>query len=191
MSQVVSETSTTDRPRETAGLYARLEERILARDQVGASGTYYDLVRAGRPLTEIVAEGVRIHAPYTHVPYHERIDDGYPNFVNNDHCLLSARATLNLARMLPGGLAMLPMAQTIWYIPTGLDIWNQKIGKAPGHYMRGFRGWAGGRSARAGGLLAGSGTVARDGAVARAARQLVHPGRIAARWSRPIACSSA
>ncbi len=70
MSQVVSETSTTDRPRETAGLYARLEERIMARDQVGASGVYYDLVRAGRPLTEIVAEGVRIHAPYTHVPYH-------------------------------------------------------------------------------------------------------------------------
>jgi hypothetical protein len=117
-------------------LYARLEERTLARDQVGASGAYYDLLRAGRPLPEIVAEAVRIHAPYTHVPYHERFDDGYPNFVNNDHCLLSARATLNLARMLPGTLAHLPMAQTIWYIPTGLDIWNQKINKAPGHYTR-------------------------------------------------------
>jgi len=31
------------------------------------------------------------------------------------------------------------MAQTIWYIPTGLDIWNQKIGKAPGHYSRGMQ----------------------------------------------------
>ena len=31
---------------------------------------------------------------------------------------------------------MLPMAQTIWYIPSGLDIWNQKINKAPGHYTR-------------------------------------------------------
>ena len=31
------------------------------------------------------------------------------------------------------------MAQTIWYIPTGLDIWNQKIAKAPGHYSRGFQ----------------------------------------------------
>jgi hypothetical protein len=38
--------------------------------------------------------------------------------------------------MLPPHLAMLPMAQTIWYIPTGLDIWNQKINKAPGHYTR-------------------------------------------------------
>ena len=35
---------------------------------------------------------------------------------------------------------MLPMAQTIWYIPTGLDIWNQKINRAPGHYTRGFAG---------------------------------------------------
>src|SRR6201994_2150518 len=122
--------------RATNTLYAKLEDRVMARDQVGASQVYYDLVRAGRPLNEIIAEGVRIHAPYTHVPYHERIDDGYPNFVNNDHCLLSARATINLNRMLPEHLSMLPMAQTIWYIPTGLDIWNQKMDKAPGHYTR-------------------------------------------------------
>ena len=117
-------------------LYDKLEDRCLMRDQVGASAVYYDLVKAGRPLTEIVAEGVRIHAPFTHVPYHERLDDGYPNFVNNDHCLLSARATINLNKMVPEKFAMLPMAQTIWYIPTGLDIWNQKINKAPGHYTR-------------------------------------------------------
>ncbi|HJQ56444.1 MAG TPA: hypothetical protein VJ890_06035 [Vineibacter sp.] len=120
-------------------LYAALEERILQRDQVGASAVYYDLLRAGRPLAELVAEAVRIHAPYTHVPYHERIDDGYVNFVNNDHCLLSARATINLAKLVPAAAAGLPMAQTIWYIPTGLDIWNQKIGRAPGHYTRGFQ----------------------------------------------------
>ena len=122
--------------RATSTLYGRLEDRVMARDQVGASQVYYDLVRAGRPLREIIAEGVRIHAPYTHVPYHERIDDGYPNFVNNDHCLLSARATVNLTKMVPERLAMLPMAQTIWYIPSGLDIWNQKMDKAPGHYTR-------------------------------------------------------
>src|SRR5204862_3400778 len=120
-------------------LYGKLEDRILARDQKGASEVYYELVRQRRPLNEIIAEGVRIHAPYTHVPYHERIDDGYVNFVNNDHCLLSARATLNLSKMVPNAAAGLPMAQTIWYIPTGLDIWNQKIGKAPGHYSRGMQ----------------------------------------------------
>ncbi|HTZ36668.1 MAG TPA: hypothetical protein VMB84_11625 [Stellaceae bacterium] len=122
-------------------LYGKLEERMLARDQKGASDAYYELVRAGRPMTEIVAEGVRIHAPYTHVPYHERIDDGYVNFVNNDHCLLSARAALHLAKLVPQDCAALPYAQTVWYIPTGLDIWNQKILKAPGHYAR-APGWS-------------------------------------------------
>ena len=126
--------------RDTASLYSCLEERILARDQAGASKVFYGLLRAGRPLNEIIAEGVRIHAPYTHVPYHERLDDGYPNFVNNDHCLLSARATLHLTGLLPPELAMLPMAQTVWYLPTGLDIWNQKLNRAPGHYTRGFAG---------------------------------------------------
>ena len=137
--------SQTDISKDRSGanaLYAKLEDRCLARDQRGASDVYYDLIKAGRPLNEIIAEGVRIHAPYTHVPYHERIDDGYPNFVNNDHCLLSARATINLTKMLPSHLAMLPMAQTIWYIPSGLDIWNQKLDLAPGHYTR-HRGNAG------------------------------------------------
>src|SRR5437867_4931060 len=62
---------------QAGGLYAKLEERILARDQIGASAVYYDLVRAKRPRAEIVRETVRIHAPYTHVPYHQRINDGF------------------------------------------------------------------------------------------------------------------
>ncbi|MCB1745247.1 MAG: hypothetical protein KDK91_33070 [Gammaproteobacteria bacterium] len=123
---------------DSAKQYADMEERMLMRDQKGASQVFYDLVRAGRPVTEVLSECVRIHAPYTHVPYHERIDDGYPNFVNNDHCMLSARASLNLSRLMPKGLEMLPVAQTVWYIPTGLDIWNQKLNKAPGHYTRGM-----------------------------------------------------
>src|SRR5215470_11890602 len=119
---------------QAGGLYGKLEERILARDQVGASAVYYDLVRAGRPRAEIVRETVRIHAPYTHVPYHQRIDDGFVRFVNNDHCLLSARTSLRLPKLLAPALEYLPLAQTIWYVPTGLDPWNQLLGKMPGHY---------------------------------------------------------
>jgi hypothetical protein len=130
----------TNGRQEAARLYQELEDRMLARDQEGGSRVYYELLRRGRPLREIMAEAVRIHAPYTHVPYHQRIDDGFPNFVNNDHCLLSSRAAVNLQRMLPEKLAGLPLAQTIWYIPSGLDIWNQKILKAPGHYAtRGYK----------------------------------------------------
>ncbi len=120
-------------------LYEQLEERIMDRDQHGASSVCYDILRSKRPLQEMLSHAVKIHGPYTHVPYHERIDNGYVNFVNNDHCLLSARSTLHLSQMMPEGAEGLPFAQTIWYIPTGLDIWNQKILQAPGHYARGYK----------------------------------------------------
>jgi hypothetical protein len=120
----------------TTAEYARLEERILARDQLGASRALYGLMKQGRPLAEITSETVRIHAPYTHVPYHQRLDDGMVKFVNNDHCLLSERVGLPLSAMVRPALRQLPMAQTVWYLPTGLDPWNQLLGKAPGHYTR-------------------------------------------------------
>ncbi len=116
--------------------YARLEERILARDQLGASQVLYGLLKQARPVTEILRETIRIHAPYTHVPYHQRLDDGVVKFVNNDHCLLSERVGLPLASLVPPELRLLPLAQSVWYIPTGLDPWNQLLGRAPGHYTR-------------------------------------------------------
>jgi hypothetical protein len=116
--------------------YARLEDCIVARDQLGASQALYALLKQSRPITEIVRETVRIHAPYTHVPYHQRLDDGVVKFVNNDHCLLSERVGLPLMTMVSPSLRYLPMAQTVWYMPTGLDPWNQLIGRAPGHYTR-------------------------------------------------------
>lgn len=116
--------------------YEQLEDRVISRDQVGAARVYYDLVKAGRPVPEMLGEMVRIHAPYTHVPYHQRLDGGVPRFVNNDHCLLSARASWRLMDRVSPDLRYLPLAQTVWYIPTGLDPWNQLLGKAPGHYVR-------------------------------------------------------
>jgi hypothetical protein len=113
-----------------------MEERVLARDQVATSEVFYDLVRAGRPLEEMLARSVRIHAPFTHVPYHQRIDNGVVRFVNNDHCLLSARASLRLRDLVGERYQFLPMAQTVWYVPTGLDPWNQLLGRMPGHYAR-------------------------------------------------------
>ena len=100
------------------------------------ASTLYDLVREGRPRAEILRETIKVHAPYTHVPYHQRVDGGFVRFVNNDHCLLSARTSLRLPDYLPEELQSLPLAQTLWYVPTGLDIWNQLLGRMPGHYSR-------------------------------------------------------
>src|SRR4051812_8528653 len=80
--------------------YALLEKRILARDQVGASETFSQIAKLQRPMQEMLREIVRIHAPYTHVPYHQRLDNGIVRFVNNDHCLLSARASLRMAALM-------------------------------------------------------------------------------------------
>ncbi len=129
-------TATAARDRQAVRLYARLEEGILGRDQNATRETLLSLLEAGRKPVEILSETVRTHAPYTNVPYHQRIDGGVLRFVNNDHCLLSARTSLNLPRYLPEGLRHLPLAQTLWYVPTGLDPWNQLIGRMPGHYGR-------------------------------------------------------
>jgi hypothetical protein len=130
MTQIATQT------RESTRLYDQLQERVLNRDQVGASEVFYDLVKADRPLEEVLRETVRIHAPYTHIPYHQRIDNGIVRFVNNDHCLLSARTSLRLRKLVGKRFEWLPMAQTTWYVPTGLDPWNQLLGKMPGHYSR-------------------------------------------------------
>ena len=128
----------------TATLYKKLEDRYVARDQVGATNVFHELIKAGRPLTEIARETVRIHAPYTHVPYHQRIDKGFFRFVNNDHCLSIVRAGLKYPKYVSPELEFLGMAQAVWYVPTALDPWNQLLGNAPGHYGR--RAWKGGKT---------------------------------------------
>ena len=127
-----------------ATLYAKLEDRYLARDQRGATDVFHELIKAGRPATEIARETVRVHAPYTHVPYHQRVDRGFVRFVNNDHCLSIVRAGLCLPDFVAPELAYLPLAQAVWYVPTALDPWNQLLGNAPGHYGR--RAWKGGKT---------------------------------------------
>ena len=116
--------------------YEQLRENIIDRNQVSATNTLYELLAQGRSKVEILSETVRTHAPFTHVPYHQKIDQGIVRFVNNDHCLLSGGATLRLENYMSKQFEFLPLAQTVWYVPTGLDIWNQLKGRMPGHYSR-------------------------------------------------------
>ena len=163
--------------RATSTLYAKLEERVMARDQIGASKVYYDLVRAGRPLKEIVAEGVRIHAPYTHVPYHERIDDGYPNFVNNDHCLLSARATVNSDEDGAGGAGDAANGADHLVHPERAGYLEPEDRQGAGAlHARPRQSRRDRQAAGAGGVLAGPGAVAPGRTAEGAARQLDDPG---------------
>ena len=117
-----------------ARLYEQLHDAVMDRDQTRTQTAYYGLLRAGEHNDAIVSRAVAIHAPYTHVPYHQRIDNGIIRFVNNDHCLLSERVAIRMREYLPEQYHALPLAQTLWYMPRGLDPWNQLLGRAPGHY---------------------------------------------------------
>src|SRR3974390_3799984 len=48
--------------------------------------------------------------------------------------ILGLRASASLMPYLPEKYRLLPLLQSIWYIPAGLDIWNQLLGKYPGRY---------------------------------------------------------
>jgi len=48
--------------------------------------------------------------------------------------VLGLRTGVSLAPFLPEDHRLLPLLQAVWYIPAGLDIWNQLLGKYPGRY---------------------------------------------------------
>ena len=60
--------------------------------------------------------------------------DGQITLINNDHTILGLRASAYLMPYLPEKYRLLPLLQSVWYIPAGLDIWNQLRGKYPGRY---------------------------------------------------------
>jgi len=73
-------------------------------------------------------------APFVQVPSHINVRDGQITLINNDHTILGLRTAVNLAPYLPESYRLLPLVQSVWYIPAGLDIWNQLLGKYPGRY---------------------------------------------------------
>jgi hypothetical protein len=62
------------------------------------------------------------------------VRDGQITLINNDHTILGLRTSVSLAPYLPESHRLLPLLQSVWYIPAGLDIWNQLLGKYPGRY---------------------------------------------------------
>jgi hypothetical protein len=57
--------------------------------------------------------------------------------VNYDHTVLGWRGALTLIpRMNDPRRAVLPTVQAMWYVPQGLNIWEQIICEFPGHYAR-------------------------------------------------------
>src|SRR3979490_434937 len=112
-----------------------LTAAILDRDQPRTTDLFYKMVTdEGRSVGEALSVVTAAEAPFVQVPNHINVKDGQVVLVNNDHTILGLRTSADLAPYLPEQYRLLPMLQSVWYIPAGLDIWNQLLGKYPGRY---------------------------------------------------------
>jgi hypothetical protein len=112
-----------------------LTDAILERDQPRTAELFFGMVaRDGRSVGDALSVVTAAEAPFVQVPNHINVRDGQIALVNNDHTILGLRTSASLAPFLPEQLRLLPYLQSVWYIPAGLDIWNQLLGKYPGRY---------------------------------------------------------
>ena len=112
-----------------------LTDAILERDQPRTTDLVFQMVaRDGHSLSDALCVVTAAEAPFVQVPSHINVRDGQITLVNNDHTILGLRACHSLAPFLPEKYRLLPLLQSVWYIPAGLDIWNQLLGKYPGRY---------------------------------------------------------
>jgi hypothetical protein len=115
--------------------FGPLNEAILERDQPRTADLFFKMVaKEGRSIGDALAVVTAAEAPYVQVPSHVNIKDGQVSLINNDHTILGLRASAALMPYLPETYRLLPLLQSVWYIPAGLDIWNQLLGKYPGRY---------------------------------------------------------
>jgi hypothetical protein len=115
--------------------FGPLTEAILERDQPRTTDLFYGMIaRDGRSVGEALGVVTAAEAPFVQVPSHIDMRDGQVTLINNDHTILGLRAAACLMPYLPQKYRLLPLLQSVWYIPAGLDIWNQLRGRYPGRY---------------------------------------------------------
>ena len=113
----------------------RLTDAILQRDQPRTTDLFFQMVRReGQSVGAALGAVTAAEAPFVQVPNHINVRDGMITLVNNDHTILGLRTAVSLAPFLPESHRLLPLLQAVWYVPAGLDIWNQLLGKYPGRY---------------------------------------------------------
>ena len=119
------------------GGVGRMQEALIGADYRRTAGMFTGLIRDGQSMPELVRHALNVAAPYLTVPSHVMVaENGEYSNVNYDHCVLGLRASRRLLPYLPSGHRQLAMAQAVWYMPQGLDVWDQLLCEFPGHYAR-------------------------------------------------------
>jgi hypothetical protein len=119
--------------------FAKLGESILLAKPAEATESFCSLLKNGCTPEDLVLYTFEQAGPHLHVPYHLRyLPNGSIDLVPYDHTVLSFRAALHLMESMPAAQRWLPLAQSMWYTPQGIDRWGQVHGKFPGHYCRSY-----------------------------------------------------
>jgi len=111
-----------------------LTAAILERDQPRTADLFFRMTRDERSISDALSIVTAAEAPFVQVPSHINVREVQISLINNDHTILGLRASAYLMPYLPESYRLLPLLQSVWYIPAGLDIWNQLLGKYPGRY---------------------------------------------------------
>ena len=116
----------------------RLRDEIQGVRYREATTTFCRLVtEEDRPLKDMIKEAVAAAAPFVQVPSHlMRLPNGEMRGVNYDHTILGWRGAISLMGELGGTRGILPNIQAMWYVPQGLNVWEQVTCAFPGHYAR-------------------------------------------------------
>jgi hypothetical protein len=120
-----------------AGEIGHFQERLITADYPKTAAAFESLLKDGHEMPRLVQHALDAAAPYLTVPSHVMVtDSGEYSGVNYDHCVLGLRASRRILPYLSKEHQMLSMAQAIWYMPQGLDVWDQLLCQFPGHYAR-------------------------------------------------------
>ena len=116
----------------------RLRDEIQEVRYREATQTFCRLVtEENRPLKSAIKEAISAAAPFVQVPSHMmRLPNGEMRGVNYDHTILGWRGAIWLMNELEGKRSVLPSVQAMWYVPQGLNVWEQVVCEFPGHYAR-------------------------------------------------------
>jgi hypothetical protein len=119
------------------GEIGRFQEALIQADYRRTTDRFTGLLKEGQRMPDLVRHSLDAAAPFLTVPSHVMVNDaGEMSNVNYDHCVLGLRASKRMLPYLPESHRQLSMAQAVWYMPQGLDVWDQLLCEFPGHYAR-------------------------------------------------------
>ena len=119
------------------GELGQFQEALVQADYQRTADRFVNLLKEGQRMPGLVQHALDAAAPYLTVPSHVMVSDtGEMSNVNYDHCVLGLRASRRMMPYLPESHRQLSMAQAVWYMPQGLDVWDQLLCEFPGHYAR-------------------------------------------------------